>query len=327
MTRSIALALLAGILIPLSPASAETIKLRYGVIAASQRNIQNVALTIAQEKGFLAKEGVELDIVPLGGVEHMIEELDNGHVDVSFTAMPYLINAVLKGSDAVGVIGGPENTIYSLIAKPALKTYDDLRGKTVAVSLPVDTISIATRMMLAKHGLTESDFTAKALVGTPLRAKCLESGDCDAAPLSQPEDFLYLAKGYSKIGDSLEVISQLQFSVIAARRAWARDHADRIMRLARAYAAGYSYMADQANREDVIAIIARTTDATPDVARAAMAFFYDPDRGVMPKHSEINMAGVSKVIELLGLSGQLPAPLPAAEKFIDLEYLQKAGLQ
>jgi ABC-type nitrate/sulfonate/bicarbonate transport system substrate-binding protein len=71
-----------------APAAADTIKLRYGVIAASARNIQSVALTIAQQKGFLAKEGVELDIVPLPGVEHMINELDKGNVDVSFTATP-----------------------------------------------------------------------------------------------------------------------------------------------------------------------------------------------------------------------------------------------
>jgi ABC-type nitrate/sulfonate/bicarbonate transport system substrate-binding protein len=308
-------------------ASAQAIKLRYGVIAASARNIQSVALTIARDKGFLAKEGIELDIVPLPGVEHMVDELDKGNVDVSFTATPYLINAVLKGSDAVAVIGGPANTIYSLVTKPGIKSFADLKGKTVAVSLPVDTISIATRQLLEKHGLKESDYTAKVLVGTPLRATCLEKGECDAAPLSQPEDFLFLGKGYGKLGDSLEVISELQFSVVAARRAWARDNSDKIVRFARAYAAAYRYMADPANREDVVATIARSTDATPDIARAVMTFFYEPDRGVMPKHAEISMAGLAKVIELLGSSGQLPAPLPPPEKFVDLSYLEKAGLK
>jgi ABC-type nitrate/sulfonate/bicarbonate transport system substrate-binding protein len=234
---------------------------------------------------------------------------------------------VLKGSDAVGVIGGPQNTIYSLIARPGIKSFSDLKGKTVAVSLPVDTISVATRQLLEKHGIKEGDYTPKVLVGTPPRARCLERGECAASPLAQPEDFLYLAKGYEKLGDSLEVISELQFSVIAARRAWARDNADKIERFARAYAAAYRFMADKNNRYEVVALIAAPTDATPDIARAVMAFYYEPDRGVMPKHAEINMAGLSKVIELLGTSGQLPAPLPPAEKFVDLSYLQSAGLQ
>jgi hypothetical protein len=86
-------------------------------------------------------------------------------------------------------------------------------------------------------------------------------------------------------------------------------------------------MGDPANRADVVKIVADKTGATPELAAAIMTFFYDPDRGVMPKHAEINLAGLTKVIELLGASGQLPAPLPAAEKFVDLSYLEKAGLQ
>ena len=50
-------------------ADAQTTKLRYGVIAASARNIQSVSLYIAQRKGMLAKEGLELEIKPLPGVD------------------------------------------------------------------------------------------------------------------------------------------------------------------------------------------------------------------------------------------------------------------
>ena len=97
----------------------------------------------------------------------------------------------------VGVIGAAANTVYSLVVKPEITSYDQLRGKTIAVSLPVDTISIATRQLLEKHGLKESDFKAKELIGTPVRSKCLQDGECDASPLGQPEDMIFLAKGYS----------------------------------------------------------------------------------------------------------------------------------
>jgi len=33
------------------------------------------------------------------------------------------------------------------------------------------------------------------------------------------------------------------------------------------------------------------------------------------------------VIALLGRTGELEAPLPAAERFVDLQYLKAAGLQ
>ncbi len=320
---------LAGCVIAAAPLAgeAQTITLRYGVIAASARNIQSVSLYIAQRKGMLAKEGIELDIKPLPGVEHMINELDKGNIDLSFTATPYLINAVLKGSDAVGVVGAAANTVYSLIAKPGIKSFADLKGKTVAVSLPVDTISIATRQLLEKHGVKEGDFTAKVLIGTPVRAECLAKGECDASPLGQPDDLVFMGKGYNKLGDSLEVVPVLQFSVVAARRQWAAANRDAVLRFARVFGAAYKFMADPANREEVVRITTETTDATADLAREALKFYYDPPKGIMPLHAEISMPGLAKVIDLLGASGALQAPLPAADRFVDLQYLREAGLQ
>ena len=62
-------------------------------------------------------------------------------------------------------------------------------------------------------------------------------------------------------------------------------------------------------------------------ARQILALYYEPDRGVMPKQAEINMAGMAKVIEMLAQTGQIGRPLPPAERFVDLQYLQAAGLQ
>jgi hypothetical protein len=47
----------------------------------------------------------------------------------------------------------------------------------------------------------------------------------------------------------------------------------------------------------------------------------------MPKQAEISMAGMTKVIELLGETGELKTPLPAADRFVDLQYLKAAGMQ
>ena len=311
----------------LALAQTPKIQVRYGVIANSARNLQSVPLYIAQRMGMLAKENLELDIRQLPGVEHMINELDNGNVDLSFTATPYLINAVLKGSDVVAVVGAAANTVYSLIVKPEIKSYGDLKGKTIAVSLPVDTISIATRQLLEKHGVRESEFTPKVLIGTPVRADCLSKGECDASSLGQPEDLIFLSKGYRKLGDSLEVIPTLQFSVVAARRKWAAANRDAVLRFARVFGEAYRFMANPSNREEVIRIAAETTDASPEILRAALAFYYDPPRGIMPLHAEISMQGLAKVIDLLGGSGALEAPLPVADKFVDLQYLIEAGLQ
>lgn len=301
--------------------------LRLGFNANSARNMAEIPNVVAQRKGFFAREGLAVTMVPLMGTTHMVAALDKGDVDATGTALPYMIQAVLKGSDAAAVIGGVANTIYSLIAKPGIQTIADLRGKVVALSAPPDTITLSTRMLLAKGGLKDGDYRTRQIIGSTQRGDCLASGACDAVPLGQPDDIVFAQKGFHKLGDSLEVMPNLQFNVIAVRRSWAATHKDIVVALARAYGATFRYLRDPANRVDVTKTVVEITGANEQVARAVLALYYEPDRGVMPKQAEINIAGVNTVVALLADAGQIGKPVPAADRFVDLQYLQAAGLQ
>ena len=188
-----------------------------------------------------------------------------------------------------------------MIAKPEIKSFADLKGKMFAMSLPVDTISIASRLLLAKHGLKEPDYRTTELIGTQTRAKCLTDGECDAVPLGQPDDIVFAAKGFTKLGDSLEVIPVLQFNVIAARRDWAAKNKDVAVRFARAFGDAYRFMRDPDEPRRGRRASSPKRPARRRTSRAQMlAFYYEPDRGVMPRQAEISLPGMAKVIELLG---------------------------
>lgn len=319
--------LLLGAVLATAAAAAEMIPLRLGYNSNSAKNIAQLPYAAALRKGFLAREKIAVTMVPLMGTTNMVAALDKGDVDATGTASPYMIEAALKGSDVVAVIGGVANTIYSLIAKPEIAGMADLRGKVVALSAPPDTITLSTKLLLAKGGLKDGDYRIKEIIGSTQRSDCLATGDCAAAPLGQPDDIVFAQRGFHKLGDSLAVVPELQFNVIATRRAWAAAHKEAVVALARAFAATFRYLRDPANRDDVAKLIVETTGTSDDVARAVLALYYEPDRGVMPKQGEINMAGLAKVIELLGAAGELSPPLPRAERFVDLQYLRAAGLQ
>ena len=314
--------------VPVVTAAAESVTLRYGQIPSTVRSVSSLYTFVARHKGFLARENLQLAHVSIpGGTDKMVAALDQGSIDVTQTATPYLIRAVLAGSEAVAIAGETANPIYSLIAKPEIASFADLKGKLVGLSLPVDTISISMRKLFALKGLRESDYRVKELVGTPVRFDCLKRGECDAVPLGQPDDLIAVHQGYRRIGDSTEAVAAFQFQVIAARRPWAEANKDTVVRLIRAMAAAFRFIRDPANRGEVIKAMVELTGASEDVARQTLALYFEPDKGVVPKQAEIDLKGLAQVIAFMGEGGVLKPPLPAAERFVDLQYLRAAGVQ
>src|SRR5881397_2831466 len=127
---------------------------------------------------------INLDVVPIpGGTDRIVAALDKGEIDAGKNATPYLIQAVLKGSDAVAILSQTTNPVYSLIVKPEIKSFADLKGKVVGLSTPGDTITLATVRLLRLKGIKPPDFQAKAIVGTGARFDCVKSAECAAVPM------------------------------------------------------------------------------------------------------------------------------------------------
>jgi ABC-type nitrate/sulfonate/bicarbonate transport system substrate-binding protein len=317
------------LLLGFDAAHAQTVKLRYGQIPSTIKTVSALQFHVAQRKGFFIREGIQLEMMPIeGGAANMMVALDKGAVDITRTATPYLIQAVLiKGSDGAAIAGETATPIYSLIAKPEIKSFADLKGKVVGLSLAVDTISISTRKLMAQNGVAERDITVKELVGTPARADCLKKAECDAVPLGQPEDFRLIQQGYRRLGVSTDAVPNFQFIVSAVRRSWGEKNKDALVRYVRGLAAAYRFMRDPGNRDELVRIILDTTSSSEQIARQTLALYFEPDRGVVPKQGEIDMKGLGQVIQFMAEAGELKSPIPAPERFVDLQYLRAAGLQ
>ena len=325
-------ALLATVVLPQAQAQAQaqapTITLRYGQIPSTLKTVSALQYHIAQRKGFFTREGIDLKILPIeGGAANMVVALNKGIVDISRTATPYLIQDVLAGSDNAAIVGETATPIYSLIVKPEIRSFADLRGRTVGLSLAVDTISISARKLMAMNGVREPEFKVRELVGTPARSECLIKGGCDAVPLGQPEDFQLMKQGYRRLGVSTDAMPNFQFTVSAVRRSWGEKNKEALVRYVRALAASFRFMRDPANREEVVRTIVETTGSTEEIARLTLQLYFEPDRGVIPKQGEIDVKGFDQVVQTMGEVGELKSPLPSAERFYDLQYLKAAGLQ
>jgi hypothetical protein len=99
------------------------------------------------------------------------------------------------------------------------------------------------------------------------------------------------------------------------------------VRYVRALGAAFKFLRDPANRALVIKTIVETTGSSEAIAKQTLALFFEPERGVLPKQAEINVKGLDQVIAFMGDAGNLKAPLPPAERFVDVQYLQAAGIK
>jgi ABC-type nitrate/sulfonate/bicarbonate transport system substrate-binding protein len=308
--------------------TAELITLRYGQNAASTGSLSSLPLTVAERKGFFLREGLKLEVVPIaGGTDRIVAALDKGEIDAGKNATPYLIQAVLKGSDAVAIIAQTTNPVYSLVVRPEIKSFADLKGKLIGLSTAGDTITLSAVRLLASKGIKASDFRAKAVVGTPARFDCLKSGECAAVPMGQPEDLEAIKQGFPRLGFTYEAGADLIFNVDMARRAWGEKNKDALVRLVRGFAAAYQFMNDAKNHNEVRNIVKESLKLSDDTARQIFAPYTQPDKNVLPRRGELDLAAFDRVLALMGEAGVIPTPVAPASRFVDLQFLKAAGIQ
>jgi ABC-type nitrate/sulfonate/bicarbonate transport system substrate-binding protein len=302
--------------------------LRYGQAYSALRSIFALPLLVAEREGYFAREGLNFVTVPIpGGGEKLVEALHDGTADISHVATPFLIQAALKGSDAVAVATEFNNPIYSLIAKPEIKSYTDLKGKLLGMAAETGSITISIRKLLSMHGVAPAEYRSKFVDGTPERLSCLTAGDCYAVPLGQPQDFVAMRQGYRQLGISTEAVPEFVYTVTAARRSWANANKDAVVRYVRALGAAFRFIRDPAKRNDVARTIVETTGFAEANARLTLSLYFEPERHVLPIAGEIDPKGLATAIAFMSDAGVLKPPLPAPERFADLQYLQAAGVK
>jgi ABC-type nitrate/sulfonate/bicarbonate transport system substrate-binding protein len=310
-------------------AAAQAIPLRYAQAPSAMRTIFSLPVMIGDREGYFRREGLDFKIVvPIpGGSDKMIDALHDDTADITHVAAAFLVRAALTKSDAVAIAAEFNNPIYSLIAKPEIKSFADLKGRLLGMADEAGTITLSMRKLLALRGLSAGDFKTKTIEGTSTRYNCLKRGECDAVPLGQPHDLLAIKEGYRLLGISNDAVPDFLYTVTAARRSWAEKHKEAVTRYVRGLAAAFRFIRDPENRPVVVKTIIEWTNSTPDIAEQTLKLYFEPERHVLPRRGEISAKGLTQVIAFMADAGLIKPPLPQADRFIDLQYLRAAGIQ
>ena len=102
---------------------------------------------------------------------------------------------------------------------------------------------------------------------------------------------------------------------------------DTAQRFVRGLSNAFRFIRDPARRNDVVRTIVETTGFAEANARLTLSLYFEPERKVLPLRGEIDPKGFSAAIEFMGEAGVLKPPFPKPDQFIDLQYLQAAGIR
>ena len=228
---------------------------------------------IAVDKGFLAAEGIDLEINFAQNGSAILQQLTGGSLDVVISVgLTEAMQAIDKGAPlaVIRIIG--RTAPYVLIAKPAIGAISDLKGKTISIGGPTDITNIYfTRMMLA-NGFKDGDYETISAGVAAARLAALEAGVADAALVLPPLNFHAAKSGFRTIGLSFDYVKDIPFTAAVVGRAWAGAHPALVRGILAATDKSVAWFDDPANRAAAIDVLVKVGKATPEDAEASYDF-------------------------------------------------------
>src|SRR3982074_55812 len=192
-------ALLAGVAIVAAPA-AKAENGTIGMVGAGSST--HGPIYIGLTKGYYAGEDLKPDLVFIQSSAALSQQLTAGSLDVALsTGLADPIRAIDKGSPIAIVRIELQAPPYALLAKPAIKRWSDLKGKTISIGGPKDITRIYLERMAGPNGLKPGDYDTVFAGATSARFSALQAGAVDAAILLPPFNFYAESAGFTNLGN------------------------------------------------------------------------------------------------------------------------------
>jgi ABC-type nitrate/sulfonate/bicarbonate transport system substrate-binding protein len=272
------------------------------------------------------KHGVHVELTLTPDSKTLREGLARGDYDIADTAVDNAIAMVEDAHADVVILTGGDTGMNEFFVRPEIGTFDDLRGKVVAVDAPNTAYALLAKKILRNRGLApERDYRIKSIGGTQQRYAALVASDENAATmLNPPFSFAARDKGMKSFGRSSELLGPYQAGGTFAMRPWASAHGEVLERYLAAFIECVRMTRDPANRDKVVSLIQARLKQDRKAAEQTYAALMEPGWGLAPD-ARFDMAGFKAVLALRAeIEGQWGGTPPAPDKYLDLGYYERA---
>ncbi len=309
-------ALLAAVMLASPVASAQT--LQFGTTGRADST--SIPVFIAVEKKLFDAEGLTVNWIAAGSAARAVQQTVAGSLDLSIAATDAMTRAVKEGA-AIKIVAGTVGAApFRVLGAKTVKTWSDLKGKTISVGGPSDQTLYFFRVMARKNGLDDKAYDLLYAGTTPARFTQLVSGAIGAAVLTNPNDIMAMKDGYNDLGAAADYVPVWSQNNAFVNADWARDHRMEVLAFLRAYRKATAIFYDPAQHDAVVSILARYSNTDPDTAERVYRFYID--KKILAQNAALSEPGIQAVVDSLVTLGELKESFPAAS-MIDGSYLRE----
>lgn len=299
---------------PVLTAQAQTVR-----VGAISNSINNWPMWVANAKGFFTDEGLKVELIVTGESEHQLDMVDAGKLDIFHQAADHFVREIEHGKNYV-VIHTITCAANDLLVRPEIKSYEDLRGKTIALDNLQTGYWLMFKKVLQNQGLQPGDYKLAADSGGPAnRIKAVRENRAQFTYMNAPESVKANLEGFPILTNLSEHFPEFPASSIGAKRDWAEAHRETVIKYLRAYIRATEWLLVRTNREEAIRIaaaIGHDTDALP----GSLDTFI---KNGMVRNGILSREGFRQVGELL-IEGGVIQSAGEMEKYADPSYQQAA---
>jgi ABC-type nitrate/sulfonate/bicarbonate transport system substrate-binding protein len=291
----------------------------------------NLPIFVAQDKGLFEAAGLRVNLTTTPNSAYQAENLVDGKFQIAATAFDNVV-AYQEGQGAVALKRQPDLFAFmgatqielALVVAPDVKSYADLKGRSLALDALSTGFAFVLYEMLARGGLGRGDYEMVAVGATPQRWESVRAGTHAGTLTIEPFTSIARNQGFGVLDTSSRLFDSYQGGSFAASRRWAGANPDAVKGFIKGYVAGLDWTLGPDNRKEAIDILlARMPEIKPPVAGAVMDSLLSPRSGLTPKGA-ILMDGVRTVLDLRSRYGR-GAVLGDPDRYIDLSYYDEAA--
>jgi ABC-type nitrate/sulfonate/bicarbonate transport system substrate-binding protein len=219
---------------------------------------------------------------------------------------------------------GGDNAFLRLVVQQNIDSYAALRGKTLSVDALTTGFAFVLRKMLKLNGISEQDVRFESAGGALQRFEALLEGRHAGTLLVTPFDLIAQHRGLRVLQRASEVLPHYQGISGAARRGWARDHADELVGFVRAYIEALDWLYNPANATATQSLlVSKVPNMSKELAAATCSILISKQSGFEPK-ARLDPRGIEMVLGLRSEFGRPVKSLVELRKYDDMTYYERA---